>query len=210
MAEVDQVLLQDRFIQAGGLLEGGDLLRGSAQAENTARRASRDGVQQYESQQRDAEQNASCLGETPGNIGGHDALCGLPLTEFLGHDEKMALLEVTGLTTHLVLPRRTVQAVDDVSFHIDAGESVGLVGESGSGKSMTGASILRLLPDGGRIVSGSVRLDDHDLTALTEREMAQVRGNDIGIVFQDPMTALNPTMTIGEQIAEAVLIHRRL
>jgi peptide/nickel transport system ATP-binding protein len=122
----------------------------------------------------------------------------------------MELLEVEGLTTHLVLPRRTVRAVDGISFEIGAGETVGLVGESGSGKSMTGASILRLLPEGGRIVSGSIRLDGHDLTALTEAEMAGVRGSGIGVVFQDPMSALNPTMTIGDQIAEAVLIHQRM
>jgi peptide/nickel transport system ATP-binding protein len=120
------------------------------------------------------------------------------------------MLEVESLSTHLVLPRRTVRAVDGVSFHIDAGETVGLVGESGSGKSMTGASILRLLPDGGRIVSGSIRLDGHDLTTMSEAEMARVRGSGIGVVFQDPMTALNPTMTIGDQIAEAVQIHQRM
>jgi len=120
----------------------------------------------------------------------------------------MALLEVEDLTTHLVLPRRTVQAVDGVSFQIDAGETVGLVGESGSGKSMTGASILRLLPEGGRIVRGAIRLDGLELTALSETAMAHIRGNDIGMVFQDPMTALNPTMTIGEQIAESLLIHQ--
>jgi len=122
----------------------------------------------------------------------------------------VALLEVDGLTTHLVLPRRTVRAVDGISFDIEAGETVGLVGESGSGKSMTGASVLRLLPEGGRIVSGSVRLDGHDLTTLSEAQMADVRGNDIGVVFQDPMTALNPTMSVGDQIAEAVLIHQRM
>ena len=137
-------------------------------------------------------------------------LFGLPLADFMGHDDHVTLLEVESLSTHLVLPRRTVRAVDGVSFHIDAGETVGLVGESGSGKSMTGASILRLLPDGGRIVGGSVRLDGHDLTAMSETEMARVRGSAIGVVFQDPMTALNPTMSIGDQIAEAVLIHRRM
>ena len=120
----------------------------------------------------------------------------------------MALLEVESLTTRLVLPRRTVQAVDRVSFQIEAGETVGLVGESGSGKSMMGASILRLLPEGGRIVSGSVRLDGRDLTALPEAAMAHVRGNEIGMVFQDPMAALNPTMSVGDQIAESLLIHR--
>jgi len=120
----------------------------------------------------------------------------------------MALLEVEDLTTHLVLPRRTVQAVDGVSFQIEAGETIGLVGESGSGKSMTGASILRLLPEGGRIIRGAVRLDGLELTALSENAMAHIRGNDIGMIFQDPMTALNPTMTIGEQIAESLLIHQ--
>ena len=122
----------------------------------------------------------------------------------------MALLEVENLSTQLVLPRRTVRAVDDISFAIDTGETVGLVGESGSGKSMTGASILRLLPQGGRITGGSVRLDGHDLTALSESEMAGVRGNNIGMVFQDPMTALNPTMSVGDQIAEAIMIHQRM
>ena len=120
----------------------------------------------------------------------------------------MALLEVEALTTHLVLPGRTVRAVDGVSFGIERGETVGLVGESGCGKSMTGASILRLLPEGGGIVSGSVRLDGRDLTALSESAMARVRGNQIGMVFQDPLTALNPTMSIGEQVAESLLIHR--
>jgi peptide/nickel transport system ATP-binding protein len=119
----------------------------------------------------------------------------------------MPLLEVDNLTTHLVLPRRTVQAVDGVSFTIEAGETVGLVGESGSGKTMTGSSIMRLLPVGGRIVGGSVRIDGRELTTLSEKEMGAVRGNDIGMVFQDPMTALNPTMTIGRQIGEPLRIH---
>ena len=83
-----------------------------------------------------------------------------------------------------------------------------MVGESGSGKSMTGASILRLLPEGGGIVGGSVRLAGRDLTALPEAAMARVRGREIGMVFQDPMTALNPTMNIGDQIAESLLIHQ--
>ncbi len=122
----------------------------------------------------------------------------------------MALLEVENLTTHLVLPNRTVHAVDGVSFRIEAGEAVGLVGESGSGKTMTGQSILRLLPDGGAIVGGSVWLDGRDLTALSENDMSRVRGHHIGMVFQDPMTALNPTMSIGDQIEESLLIHRKV
>jgi oligopeptide/dipeptide ABC transporter ATP-binding protein len=119
----------------------------------------------------------------------------------------VALLEIDNLRTRIVLPRRTVQAVDDISFQIDAGETVGLVGESGSGKSMTAASILRLLPPGGQITSGRVALDGVDLTALSDKAMNRVRGKDVGVVFQDPMTALNPTMTIGNQVAEPLLIH---
>jgi oligopeptide/dipeptide ABC transporter ATP-binding protein len=120
----------------------------------------------------------------------------------------VALLEIDGLTTHIALKRRTIHAVDGISVRIGAGETVGLVGESGSGKSMTASSILRLLPEGARIVSGSIRLDGLELTTLPESEMNHVRGNDIGVVFQDPMTALNPTMKIGDQIAEPIIIHR--
>jgi peptide/nickel transport system ATP-binding protein len=100
-----------------------------------------------------------------------------------------------------------VKAVDGVSFSIRAGEAVGLVGESGSGKSMTGMSLMRLLPHGGSIAGGSVKLNGRELTSLSEREMRDVRGNKIGMVYQDPMTALNPTMTIGEQVAEPIRVH---
>ncbi|MHB8505425.1 MAG: ABC transporter ATP-binding protein, partial [Acidimicrobiales bacterium] len=120
----------------------------------------------------------------------------------------MSLLEVDGLTTHIKLRSGNVRAVDGVSFRVDAGETVGLVGESGCGKSMTGNSVMQLLPPGGRIVAGSVRLDGTDLVGLPESAMQRVRGNEIGMVFQDPMTSLNPTMTIGRQIAEAVELHR--
>jgi oligopeptide/dipeptide ABC transporter ATP-binding protein len=119
-----------------------------------------------------------------------------------------ALLEVEGLSTHIRMRRSTVEAVDGVSFTVGAGETVGLVGESGCGKSMTAMSILRLLPPGGRIVEGRIRLGGVDLTKLSEKQMRRVRGNDVAIVFQDPFTALNPTMSIGDQIAEAVLMHR--
>jgi len=118
------------------------------------------------------------------------------------------LLAVHDLTTEIVTPGRTVRAVDGVSFTIEAGETVGLVGESGCGKTMTAASITRLLPEGGRIVDGTILLDDRELTGLPDVELRSVRGRQIGVVFQDPMTSLNPTMTIGRQVAEPLLIHR--
>jgi ABC-type dipeptide/oligopeptide/nickel transport system ATPase component len=98
-------------------------------------------------------------------------------------------------------------AVDDVSFRIDTGETLGLVGESGSGKSVTAFSILRLLQPPGRITGGSVRFQGRDLLTLPEREMREVRGAGISLIFQEPMTALNPVMRVGDQIAEALLVH---
>jgi ABC-type dipeptide/oligopeptide/nickel transport system ATPase component len=98
-------------------------------------------------------------------------------------------------------------AVDDVSFQIAGGETLGLVGESGSGKSVTAFSILRLLQPPGRIVGGSVNFLGRDLLTLTEREMREVRGAGISLIFQEPMTALNPVMRVGDQIAEALLVH---
>ena len=118
------------------------------------------------------------------------------------------LLEVEDLRTHIRMRHSTVQAVDGVSLVIRPGETVGLVGESGCGKSMTGMSIMRLLPTGGQIVSGSVRLNGRDLTTMSAGEMRHIRGNEVAMVFQDPMTSLNPTMTVGDQIAEAVQVHR--
>jgi peptide/nickel transport system ATP-binding protein len=120
------------------------------------------------------------------------------------------LLEVKGLRTHIRTRHATVKAVDGVSLEIRPGETVGLVGESGCGKSMTGMSIMRLLPPGGHIVGGSVRLDGREITTLSSAEMRRVRGNEIAMVFQDPMTSLNPTMTIGAQIAEPACIHLSL
>lgn len=117
-------------------------------------------------------------------------------------------LSVKGLRTEIRTTGTTVRAVDDVSFTIAAGETVGLVGESGCGKSMVAMSLMRLLPLGGHVVSGSVHLDGRDLTMLAEHEMRQVRGNDLAVIFQDPMTSLNPTMPIGDQIAESVRAHR--
>jgi peptide/nickel transport system ATP-binding protein len=119
----------------------------------------------------------------------------------------MALLEVENLQVRFRTRHGLVKAVDGVSFSLEAGEVVGLVGESGSGKSVTALSLLRLLPDSARIIGGSIRFDGRDLLRLSERELRRVRGNQIGMIFQDPMTGLNPTISIGKQIGEAYLLH---
>jgi peptide/nickel transport system ATP-binding protein len=118
------------------------------------------------------------------------------------------LLEVKDLRTQIKLRTSTVHAVDGLSFDVEKGETVGIVGESGCGKTMAAMSIMQLLPHRAFIHSGEVLLDGRDLVPLSNAELRKVRGNEIGIVFQDPMTSLNPTMTIGRQIAEGVRIHR--
>jgi len=118
------------------------------------------------------------------------------------------LLEVVDLKTEIKLRKATVHAVDGLSFEVEQGETVGIVGESGCGKSIAAMSIMRLLPHRAYIAAGEIKLDGRDLTKLSDEEIRKVRGNEIGMVFQDPMTSLNPTMTIGRQISEAVLIHR--
>jgi peptide/nickel transport system ATP-binding protein len=118
------------------------------------------------------------------------------------------VLEVDGLRTEFHLRHATARAVDSVSFSVRRGECLGLVGESGCGKTTIGLSILKLLPQVGHITGGSVRLNGRDLVSLDERQMRRVRGNEIAMIFQDPMTSLNPTWTIGRQIAEPVRIHR--
>ena len=101
-----------------------------------------------------------------------------------------------------------VRAVDGVSFDLNAGETLGIVGESGCGKSVTALSILRLIaPETGRIVGGSIRFEGRELTALSNEEMRKLRGNQIAMIFQEPMTSLNPVLTIGTQIAESVVRH---
>jgi peptide/nickel transport system ATP-binding protein len=120
------------------------------------------------------------------------------------------VLEVEDLQVDIALRRSTVHAVAGVTFSIAAGETVGLVGESGCGKTTIGLALLRLLPQGGAIVGGSIRLEGKDVAALPEEEMRGLRGNRIGIVFQDPLTSLNPTMTIGAQVAEPLHIHREI
>ncbi len=119
----------------------------------------------------------------------------------------MALLEVNNLVTRIALRKAEVRAVEDVSFTVEAGETLGIVGESGSGKTMTGMSILGLLPPGGYIKSGEIIFDGRDLVKLSEDQMQSVRGNDISMVFQDPMTSLNPVLTVGQQIGEAAQAH---
>jgi peptide/nickel transport system ATP-binding protein len=117
------------------------------------------------------------------------------------------LLQVERLTVRFETRGAPVVAVDDVSFSISRGETLGLVGESGSGKSVTAFAILRLVQPPGRIVHGRVLLDGRDLLGLSEREMRAVRGAGISLIFQEPMTALNPVMTVGSQVAEALTVH---
>jgi peptide/nickel transport system ATP-binding protein len=118
------------------------------------------------------------------------------------------VLEVDSLRTEFHLRHATARAVDTVSFSVRRGECLGLVGESGCGKTTIGLSILKLLPQVGHITAGAVRLNGRELVSLDERQMRRVRGNEIAMIFQDPMTSLNPTWTIGRQIAEPVRIHR--
>ncbi|MBV9096047.1 MAG: ATP-binding cassette domain-containing protein, partial [Streptosporangiaceae bacterium] len=118
------------------------------------------------------------------------------------------LLQVEDLYTEIRLRSATVHALEGVSLTVEAGECLGVVGESGSGKTMTALSIMQLLPHGGHITGGRIMLDGKVISTLDEHGMRHVRGNEIGMVFQDPMTSLNPTMTIGDQIAETVRLHR--
>src|ERR1700754_4439017 len=120
------------------------------------------------------------------------------------------LLEVKNLKTHFPTRSGLVRAVDGVTFHLDRGELLGLVGESGCGKSMTALSIMRLIAPPGKIVDGEVLFDGKDLLKLSDSAMRQMRGDDIAMIFQDPMTSLNPVYTVGEQIEEALRLHRKL
>lgn len=119
-----------------------------------------------------------------------------------------SLLELHNLTTQLKTAGRALKVVNGVSFSLDAGKTLAIVGESGCGKSMTALSILRLLPPGGDITDGVVEFEGNDLLLLNESEMRQVRGNRIAMIFQEPMTSLNPVMTIGFQIQEVLRLHR--
>src|SRR5690242_11924685 len=121
------------------------------------------------------------------------------------------VLDVEGLRTELAVGHGVIKAVDGMSFALKRGETLAIVGESGCGKSITALSVLRLIPDPpGRIVAGSVRLDGTDLMGFNDGQMRKVRGNDISMIFQEPMTSLNPVMTIGRQIAEVILLHENV
>ncbi|MFZ1063802.1 MAG: ABC transporter ATP-binding protein [Acidimicrobiales bacterium] len=117
------------------------------------------------------------------------------------------LLQVNDLSVDITLSHAVVHPVSNVSFALHAGETLGLVGESGCGKSMTGLAIMQLLPNGGHITTGSIKLEGRDLVGLSGSEIRTVRGNDVAMIFQDSLTSLNPTMTIGDQIAEPYQLH---
>ncbi len=120
------------------------------------------------------------------------------------------LLEVRDLRTYFPTRAGLVKAVDGIGFHIDEGELLGLVGESGSGKSITALSILRLISPPGKIAGGSIKFKGEELSTASVDRMREIRGNDIAMIFQDPMTSLNPVYTVGEQIAEALRLHKKL
>jgi oligopeptide/dipeptide ABC transporter ATP-binding protein len=120
------------------------------------------------------------------------------------------LLEVEGLSVRFDGEEGVVRAVENVSFGVNAGEMLGIVGESGSGKSVTSLSLLGLLPARGRIVAGSVRLGGAELVGMAESSLRRIRGGRIAMIFQDPMTSLNPYLSVGEQLAESAMLHRGL
>ncbi|MBR0679220.1 ABC transporter ATP-binding protein [Roseomonas eburnea] len=120
----------------------------------------------------------------------------------------MALLEVENLQTHFRAPDGINRAVDGVNFHVNAGETVAIVGESGCGKSVTAMSILRLIPEPPGKIAGSIRFNGRDLLKCSDREMRAIRGNEISMIFQEPMTSLNPVLTVGRQIGETLRLHQ--
>lgn len=119
----------------------------------------------------------------------------------------MSLLSVKDLRTSFFTPSGEVRAVNGVSYEVEKGKVLGIVGESGSGKSVSAYSVLQILANPGKIVGGSIKLEDEELVGIKEKGMAKIRGNKISIIFQDPMTSLNPVFTIGDQLMEAIMLH---
>lgn len=122
----------------------------------------------------------------------------------------MRILSVENLQVHFRTPNGINRAVDGLSFYVDSGETLAIVGESGCGKSVTANSILRLVPEPPAKLAGSISFEDRDLLQLTEKQMRTVRGNEISMIFQEPMTSLNPVLTIGRQITETLQLHQKL
>jgi len=121
------------------------------------------------------------------------------------------LLDIENLQVQYVTDDGTVSAVNGIDIKLQKGKTLGLVGETGAGKTTTAMSILRLVPHPpGKIIGGTIRLDDTDIFNISEKEMERMRGNIVSMIFQDPMTALNPVITVGDQIAEAIMIHQKL
>ena len=126
------------------------------------------------------------------------------------HGAPETVLSIRDLHTHFKVHGGIVKAVDGVNLTIPAGRTVGLVGESGCGKSVSALTIMRLLESNGKVVAGEIMLRDQDLLKLSEDELRDIRGNDISMIFQEPMTALNPVFSVGDQIAESVRLHEGL
>jgi oligopeptide/dipeptide ABC transporter ATP-binding protein len=122
----------------------------------------------------------------------------------------LSVLEVKNLKVSFTTDRGTLTAVDGISFNLEKGQTLGIVGESGCGKSVTSLSIMRLIAPPGKIVGGEINFNGRNLLNVSEPEMRQIRGNDIAMIFQEPMTSLNPVYTVGNQIQEAILLHQKL
>ena len=120
------------------------------------------------------------------------------------------LLEIRNLKTYFYTDSGIVKAVDGVSFDVKPGRTLGIVGESGCGKSITSMSILKLIEKPGKIVEGTIKFDDKDIVGMDDKEIREVRGNDISMIFQEPMTSLNPVFRVENQIMEAIMLHQGL